>query len=486
MLDLLKELTRRKVWLFGGIYLALGWVLLQVAVVLETTLTLPDWVDQIALVLLGLGFPIALLLAWAQESQRDGRGSKVSGTQSEGPVETRPSFSVAVLPFDDLSPDGAFGEVADGIAEDTLTHLSYFGILKVTARNSSFAYKGTSPDIRELGTQLNVRFVLEGSFRSLGQNVRITSQLIDALSGEHVWSRNFDREADAIHTELDGLVDVLSGDVSSMIMDLETLRLAARPIDALSPDDLAALSSLSLSGPSKDVYLQAEKYMRISLDKRPNHGRSLALMAQVQIGKAIFGGSDAKKHRRLAEDYLAKARAAGQPDFDTLISLAVVAYMMGKQADVEILSAQMREVGHKHPAAWTITSMSHQMSGRYKDALDATKRSLSLTSTRNPFYSLIRTREATAQFCLGNYLEAEACARVVLATTERIDTRVVLVAALVRQDKLNDARAEAEPLRATGSEGLSLDRAKETLKRLFFNDEIVERTFDDLQRAGLV
>ena len=102
MIEFLKELRRRKVWLFAGVYLALAWVLLQVAIALEDTLSLPTWVDQVTLVLLGLGFPVALLLAWAQDSNAS--TAKKATTESASPSTTmahegRNRPSLVILPF---------------------------------------------------------------------------------------------------------------------------------------------------------------------------------------------------------------------------------------------------------------------------------------------------------------------------------------------------------------------------------------------------
>lgn len=204
MIDFLKELTRRKVWLFGGIYLALGWVLLQVAIAVETTLSLPGWVDQVTLVFMTIGFPFALLLAWAQENGATPQKSVESATPDLS--EERPSFSIAVLHFDDLSLDRSLEDIADGIPEDILTRLSSEIELKVAARNSSFAFKGASPNIQDVGKQLAVRFVLEGSVRKIGDKVRVTAQLINALSGDHLWSEKYDHLIDNLDVTLDEAV----------------------------------------------------------------------------------------------------------------------------------------------------------------------------------------------------------------------------------------------------------------------------------------
>ena len=101
--------------------------------------------------------------------------------------------SIAVLPFVNMSGDPEQEYFTDGITEDIITELSRFHSLFVIARNSSFSYKGQSPDIRRVGKELGVRYVLEGSIRKSAQRIRVTGQLIDALTGNHLWAEKYDR-----------------------------------------------------------------------------------------------------------------------------------------------------------------------------------------------------------------------------------------------------------------------------------------------------
>ena len=117
--------------------------------------------------------------------RRDGPGRTTA-------LQDKPS--VAVLPFHNFSSDPDQAYFADGIAEDLLTALSRYRWLMVIARNSSFSYKSRSPDVRQVGRELGVRHVVEGSVRKSGNRIRISAQLIDAASGNHVWAERFDRD----------------------------------------------------------------------------------------------------------------------------------------------------------------------------------------------------------------------------------------------------------------------------------------------------
>ena len=121
------------------------------------------------------------------------RDGEPTARQQEGKMFRATVPSVAILPFDDLSTDQNLGYLGDGVAEDIITALSRFPDLVVVARGSSFAYKGKAVDMRQVGNDLGVGYVLEGSVRKDSEKLRIVTQLIDARTGEHVWAERFDR-----------------------------------------------------------------------------------------------------------------------------------------------------------------------------------------------------------------------------------------------------------------------------------------------------
>lgn len=231
------ELTRRKVWLFGGIYLALGWIVLQVVVLIEATLELPNWIDQAVLILLTLGFPFALLLAWAQESQVEGKAKdKEHGRQVSESVPSSidlPVHSFGALPFDNLSDDPRLGFIGDGLSEDIITHMTADGLLKVAARNATFQYKEGTRDLPVIGKALGVRFILEGSLRLVGDQVRVTAQLIDAATTAHVWATRDDILLEEFLASQDKTAMEYAAKIAGIIRSAGS--------NELSPDDPASL-----------------------------------------------------------------------------------------------------------------------------------------------------------------------------------------------------------------------------------------------------
>jgi TolB-like protein/Tfp pilus assembly protein PilF len=230
------ELKRRNVFRVAGVYAVAGWVVAQIANTLKETLGLPEWFDAMIVALLLLGFPIAIIFAWAFELTPEGvvRTEDVPEDQSitantgrkldmaivialfilvvmvvwqqvspprespglsgvmEETVAQAADASIAVLPFDDLSPEGDQEYFSDGIAEEILNVLVRVDGLDVASRTSSFQFRGRGLGIPVIAGQLNVRHIVEGSVRKSGDTIRVTAQLIDSSNDRHLWSDTYD------------------------------------------------------------------------------------------------------------------------------------------------------------------------------------------------------------------------------------------------------------------------------------------------------
>jgi len=249
------ELTRRKVFKVAAVYGALAFGLLQMADLLKDGFGLPDTFIPFVTALVLLGFPLALVLAWALEvtpdgvrrteqagagelaeivalpaskrwpagllalagfgalvggvwfaGQRTGASTAEMDAAGDGAAEVRlamtdlsedPRPSIAVLPFADMSPEGDQEYFSDGMTEEILNVLAKVTELRVTARTSAFAFKGRDQDLRAVGDSLGVQYIVEGSVRKAGDQLRITAQLIDSADGSHLWSDSYNEELTA-------------------------------------------------------------------------------------------------------------------------------------------------------------------------------------------------------------------------------------------------------------------------------------------------
>ena len=201
-------------------YIIVAWLMLQVADVILDKIGVPDWTFKVILVFLVIGFPIAVMLAWAydltpqglqrtedldEEPTAAGKKDSVVNKKFAEPAKA----SVAVLPFVNMSGDPENEYFSDGLSEELLNVLAKVSGLKVAARTSSFHFKGHTGDIEEIAGRLGVASVLEGSVRQSGARIRITAQLINASDGYHLWSETFDRELDDIFAVQDEISDAV-------------------------------------------------------------------------------------------------------------------------------------------------------------------------------------------------------------------------------------------------------------------------------------
>jgi adenylate cyclase len=211
--ELAEELRRRRVFRVTLGYLVGAWIMVEVADVAFPRLGLPDWTVTLVLALVILGLPLTLILAWILQVTPEGIQRDASPVRKREDAQEIRSASIAVLPFVDMSEDGENEYFSDGMTEEILNALVRVRDLHVASRTSSFAFKRSVEDVREIAGKLSVATVLEGSVRKSGSRLRITAQLIDAQNGYHLWSDTYDRELEDVFTIQDeiarAIVDAL-------------------------------------------------------------------------------------------------------------------------------------------------------------------------------------------------------------------------------------------------------------------------------------
>ncbi|MGB5488627.1 MAG: tetratricopeptide repeat protein [Lysobacterales bacterium] len=214
----LQQLKKRKVIRVGIAYIIAGWVMMQVGEVTFEALSFPPWTLTLLIVIILLGFPIALVLAWAFEITSEGVQKDSVGLEP-GAVKPPPEMnstapSIAVLPFDDMSELGDQTYFCEGIAEEILNALCKVANLRVAARVMSFRFDGKNADVKEIGRKLQVQTVLEGSVRKSGERLRITAQLVKTSDGYHLWSRQYDRRLQDIFEIQEEIADSIASALS--------------------------------------------------------------------------------------------------------------------------------------------------------------------------------------------------------------------------------------------------------------------------------
>jgi TolB-like protein/Flp pilus assembly protein TadD len=214
--ELQHELKRRKVYPVVAAYAVIAWILLQVGEVTFEPLGLPGWVMTALVVTVIAGFPVVVVLSWVFDIK-----ATPPQTQRQSRADSHLSDdlpSIAVLPFVDMSPDKDQGYFCDGVAEEILNALSRIRRLHVLARTSSFQYREGTGDVREIGDQLGVQAILEGSVRKQDNRLRVTVQLVKVADGYHLWSKSFDEGIEDIFAIQD---EIATGVVRTMLDTLE-------------------------------------------------------------------------------------------------------------------------------------------------------------------------------------------------------------------------------------------------------------------------
>lgn len=326
------ELRRRRVFRAAAIYVVGGWVAVQAAQTLVPLLLLPDWIPRAVVLLALLGFPVAVGLAWALDVTPEGiRRTDAEATPS--PAASAPAAatsprrdsgralgylgvgvlvalagfaayarfgphaseatatpvsaaapSLAVLPFENMSANKDNEYFSDGVTEDLLTSLSKIPGLRVISRTSVMQYKGTTKTLKEIGRELGVAYVLEGSVQRDGDEVRITAQLIDARSDQHVWAERYDRELKQIFQVQSEIADRISGSLKATLTPEQKQRIAAGGTGSTAAYDLYLRGRDYLNRPGGgDIrkYGPAAELFRQALRADPKYANAYAGLAEI-------------------------------------------------------------------------------------------------------------------------------------------------------------------------------------------------------------
>jgi TolB-like protein len=264
-MSMIDELKRRKVFKVGAAYVVVAWLVIQAASIGFPAFDAPPWILRVFILVALLGFPLTLVLAWVFDATPQGivadpstRGNKRifaaaavlailalawyfygQPTFRKGDVETPDTtnpYTIAVLPFDNMSGDPKQQYFSDGMTEQLLDVLAKVPQLKVVARTSVFAFKGKREDVREIGRKLDVANIVEGSVRRDGQEIRVTAQLVRVADGFHVWSETYDRKLESVFAVQDDIAQHIAGKLTQSLG--VTPKIAARaPVDPAAYDE---------------------------------------------------------------------------------------------------------------------------------------------------------------------------------------------------------------------------------------------------------
>jgi TolB-like protein/Flp pilus assembly protein TadD len=378
----LAELNRRKVLRTVGAYAVGVFVLLQLMDAAVEPLMLPGWVPTLVVILVILGFPLVFLLAWQFDIRSDGiYRTKSAGLLSrsqntmlfsfmllamgglayvfyeyyseffDAPAAppqvaergfTAPENSIAVLPFADLSEKTDQGYFADGISEEILNLLAQVEGLNVAARTSSFGFRDSQEDIREIGRLLNVSTVLEGSVRTSGDRIRLTAQLINVEDGYHIWSKFYDRELTDIFDIQD---EVASAIATALVESFEGL--AAKPAsrtDSLAASQAYRTGRLHWWRRTPTELQKAVEMFAKALEHDAGFAPAYAAMADTWLLLSLYGNITTMKATAKAQTMIEKALALDPESAEAFAALGLARWQIGQMDAAESALRQAVEL----------------------------------------------------------------------------------------------------------------------------------------------
>src|SRR6266478_4294440 len=334
------ELKRRNVYKVAIAYAVVAWLLLQAVSILFPTFEAPPWTMKVFVAVIALGFPIALIIAWAFELTPEGLkrtefadelpkksahsrawiyvviiagaisvslfffGRYTATSKQSGSAEL-PVKSIAVLPFENLSGNPENAYFTDGIQEEILMRLAKIADLKVVSRTSTVRYKRSPDNLREIAMQLGVANVLEGSVQRTADRVHINVQLIKAASDAHLWAEAYDRKLTDIFAVESEIAKTIADTLQAKLTGSEQNAIAAQPTENTEAHQLYLRGRYLWNRRTGENLKKALAYFQQAAEKDPHYALAYSGMADSCVLIPIYSAGT-------PQDYLPRARAAAQ------------------------------------------------------------------------------------------------------------------------------------------------------------------------------
>jgi TolB-like protein/class 3 adenylate cyclase len=374
-----------------------------------------------------------------------------------GPAMPRPGSgpalpdkpSIAVLPFANMSGDPEQEYFVDGMVEEIITALSRIRWLFVIARNSTFTYKGRAVDVKQVGRELGVRYVLEGSVRKAGQRVRITGQLIDAITGAHLWADRFDGSLEDVFELQDKVAISVAGVIEPALQAAEAARSAGRPTNDLTAYDLYLRALAAYFPITKEGLVAALGLLERAIAIDPRYGPALSLAAMCHRRLAIDGW--ARGNRCKAIDLARQALQVAQNDPGILANVAFVLAYFGEDLGAMIgLVDRALALNPSFARGWYVSGVLRLWAGQPDLAIEHVETSLRLSPRERTGTPL--TELGAAYFFKRQF--DEAVAKLLLSIQDNpgyTHSYRILAACYAHMGRLDEARAIVARLRAITS-----------------------------------
>ncbi|HEY5623668.1 MAG TPA: hypothetical protein VIV14_07890, partial [Gammaproteobacteria bacterium] len=523
-----EELKRRNVVRVAAAYAVLSWLLVQIIVSVEEPLSLPDWTDTLVIVLLAVGFVLAVFLAWAYELTPDGikRTKSVplslhaSGRRidfliigalvlalgfvvvdqyvfeddeapklvTDAPLEPSDRPSIVVLPFANVSADEAQEYFADGLTDDLITDLNKISGLFVIGRTSSFSFKGAPVRVEAVADSLGVRYIVAGSVRRDGNAVRVTAELVDGMTGGQIWSNQYDRELTGLFAVQDELVAQIVSSLAVELTRTEELQLVHEPPTQFRAYDLYLQAREAFFGGGDVGLRRSLELFEDSWEADPDFARAYAGYARASVD--IWRQSSPRVQSNAVARANAERAALSALNRDATIADAhsVLALLQLGDLDHEAAIESARRAVELDPNgvdARTALAIVLIYSGEPLEALMEMETALRLDPRANPY---VLSYYGLTLFLNGRYQDAIAALEPVADAQDQNmivgdSIRVVLASSYAMLGELDVARAQVDVL-LRQLPYLSLEHYR-VFYALHSRMEDVEPRIEALRRAGI-
>ena len=460
--NFLAELKRRNVYKVAVAYAIVGWLLVQVATQVFPFLEIPNWVVRLVIALVMIGFPIALIIAWAFELTPEGikraedvdlsasRRSKnrawiyvvliggaisialfflgrYSAPRNVGESTNLWAKSIAVLPFENFSEDKAFAFFADGVQDEILTDLAKIADLKVISRTSVMQYKNTATrNLPEIAQALKVAHVLEGSVQRSANRVRVSAQLIDARNDTHVWAEKYDRDLADVFAIQSEIAQKIADQLQARILPREKIAIETQPTKDITAYDLyvratEVIDATPNSENAKENCLQGVSLLEQAIVRDPAFLAAYCKLAQAHDQLYLLGLDHTPARLVLAEQAI-NAALRLQPDAaEAHLALAHHLYSKldydGARREIEIA----RRTLPNDPRTFEWSGYIDRRQGRWQESTRNLERALEL----DPNNTFILQQISSSYDGLRKYArEAAALDRILAIRPNDLDTRV--------------------------------------------------------------
>jgi TolB-like protein len=396
------------------------------------------------------------------------------------PLPDRPS--IAVLPFTNMSDDPDQEYFADGISEDLITGLARIRWLFVIARNSTFVYKGRAVDVKQVAREVGVRYVLEGSVRRVGKRLRISAQLINAITGGHHWAERYDRELGDIFAIQDEITRSVVAAIEPRLLAAEGIRALARSAKDLGAWELVARAQTHVWRLTRTDNGIAIDALKQTVEAYPDYAPAQSLLGFCLVFAAHMGWIDRDQGLLIGHQHI--MRAVALDDCDPWGQIAFGYWAMMERRTEESLAAFRRAVNLNPNSAAAHCYLSHGLAfaGRDREARDHGQDAIRL-SPLDPEMAMFLGGIAVAHYVAGRFAESAQFAEEIMRLRPGfLGAQRLRCASLAQAGRVDEARLILAALRREHPE-MTIDWLRASVP--YQTPELMERFLDGMRKAGL-